>query len=217
MSLRASIHAVDERAGAAVPVTEKVQVDQGVAIDQTAQASQVIALTERWLERAVIGLNLCPFAKSVHVKGQIHYAVVCTDSREELLHALTDELLALISVEPLVRDTTLLIAPSVFPDFLEFHAFLPECDRLLKRMKLKGRVQIASFHPRFEFAGTEPNDITNYTNRAPFPILHLLREESISRAVQAFEEPDSIFEKNLQTLQALGHSGWDALGTQGGP
>ena len=176
------------------------------------ELAQVVPRTVAWLERAVIGLNLCPFAKGVHVKGQIHYAVSSADSREDLLQVLREELLALVALDPSVRDTTLLIAPSAYPEFWDFNTFLPDCDKLLKREKLQGVVQIASFHPRFEFAGAEPHDITNFTNRSPYPMLHLLREDSIDRAVQAFAQADEIFEKNMQTLQALGQTGWDALG-----
>ena len=177
-----------------------------------AEFAQVLPRTVHWLERAVIGLNLCPFAKGVHAKGQIHYVVSDADNREGLLEVLRAELLALVAQDPSVRDTTLLIAPLAFPEFWDFNTFLPECDRLLKRDKLQGIVQIASFHPRFEFAGAARDDITNYSNRAPYPILHLLREDSVDRAVQAFADPDTIFEKNMQTLQTLGKDGWDALG-----
>ena len=176
--------------------------------------ADVIASMTRWLERAVIGLNLCPFAKSVHVKGQVHYAVTQECTHAELLEALEYELNGLLAQESIVRDTTLLIAPSAFAEFLDFHDFLPQCDRLLRRMKLDGIFQIASFHPQFQFAGTDADDITNYTNRAPFPCLHLLREESIDRAVAAFPEPDAIFEKNKETLERLGLEGWKALDLQ---
>ncbi len=174
----------------------------------------VVTFTVQWLERAVIGLNLCPFAKGVHVKGQIHYVVTTASTHADLLESLKNELNGLQAQESIARDTTLLIAPVAFPDFLDFHDFLPDCDRLLRRMKLNGVFQIASFHPQFQFADTAPEDIANYTNRAPFPILHLLREESIDRAVEAFPEPDAIFEKNMQTLRDLGIDGWNALGVQ---
>ena len=173
-----------------------------------------VALTIKWLERAVIGLNLCPFAKSVHVKGQIHYAVTHVSTHADFLDALKFELNGLQAHASIARDTTLLIAPWAFPDFLDFNDFLPDCDRLLRRMKLDGIFQIASFHPKFQFAGTDADDITNYTNRAPFPILHLLREDSMDRAVAAFPEPDAIFETNMQTLENLGVEGWSALGVQ---
>lgn len=172
----------------------------------------VVADMRRWLERAVIGLNLCPFAKAVHTKGQIHYAVSAATDTEALRQHLQEELNALLAHDPSARDTTLLIVPQMLQDFLDFNDFLNVADRVLRRAKLEGVVQIASFHPDFQFGGTEPDDITNYTNRAPYPCLHLLREASIDRAVAAFPEAEAIFERNMQTLEALGLSGWDALG-----
>jgi hypothetical protein len=172
----------------------------------------VIADTRRWLERAVIGLNLCPFAKSVHVKGQVHYVVSPATMPQELRQDLQQELTALHVADPELRDTTLLIAPYCLQDFLDFNDFLGEADAVLAELGLEGELQIASFHPQFQFAGTDPGDITNYTNRAPYPTLHLLREASIDRAVEAFPEAELIYEKNMQTLQQLGHAGWSALG-----
>jgi uncharacterized protein len=172
----------------------------------------VIALTQKWLTSAVIGLNLCPFAKAVHVKGQIHYAISRDDQHSALLQALENELLALQACAPATRDTTLLMLPQAFPEFLEFQFFLSDCDRQLRRLKLHSVFQIASFHPHYQFAQTEPDDMGNYTNRAPFPILHLLREDSVARAVESFPEPESIYEKNLQTLTNLGLKGWTDLG-----
>jgi hypothetical protein len=167
--------------------------------------------TRRWLERAVIGLNLCPFAKAVHTKGQIHYAVTASADAEALLAALADELEALAECDPERRSTTLLVAPFVFPDFLDFNDFLELADRLLAEMKLNGFLQIASFHPQYQFAGTSLDDITNATNRAPYPTLHLLREASIDAAVEAFPEAESIYLKNIATLEALGPAGYAAL------
>lgn len=165
-----------------------------------------------WLERAVIGLNLCPFAKAVHVKGQIHFAVSTARDPKDLLQDLIRELKALVALDPSVRDTTLLIAPDCLPEFLDFNDFLAQADRALRALELKGIVQIASFHPGFQFAGTSAQDITNFTNRAPYPTLHLLREASIDRAVAAFPEAETIFEQNMQTLEQLGAAGWAALG-----
>lgn len=176
--------------------------------------ASVITATRQWVERAVIGLNLCPFAKSVHVKGQVHYAVSHATTRADLLQDLTTELQALQASDPAVRDQTLVIAPSVLSDFLDFNDFLHDADRALRQLGLEGVLQIASFHPQFQFAGTAEDDITNYTNRGPYPMLHLLREDSIARAVAAFPEPETIFEKNMQTLEQLGHAGWAALGLQ---
>lgn len=165
-----------------------------------------------WLERAVIGLNLCPFAKSVHVKGQIHWVVCASRDTRALLAALREELLALAASDPVQRDTTLLMAPGCLEDFLDFNDFLDEADALLDELALHGVLQIASFHPQYQFAGTAPDDITNHSNRAPYPTLHLLREDSIDRAVEAYPEAEAIYERNMQVLQQLGTAGWDALG-----
>lgn len=173
--------------------------------------STVIDGTRLWLERAVIGLNLCPFAKAVHVKGQIHYAVTDARDNDALRQVLTGELQALLALDATVRDTTLVIVPGMLQDFLDFNDFLGEADALLSEMDLEGVVQIASFHPRYQFGGTAPDDVTNNTNRSPYPMLHLLREESVDKAVAAFPEADAIFERNMARLEALGHAGWRAL------
>jgi hypothetical protein len=175
------------------------------------EQASVIEATRRWLERAVIGLNLCPFAKGVHVKGQIHWVVSLATEAQDLRQDLVRELSALHAADPEMRDTTLLVAPQCLQDFHDFNEFLGEADAALSELGLEGELQIASFHPQFQFAGTAPDDITNYTNRAPYPVLHLLREASIERAVEAFPEAEAIFEKNMQTLEQLGHEGWKAL------
>ncbi|WP_026432700.1 DUF1415 domain-containing protein [Paracidovorax oryzae] len=165
----------------------------------------------RWLERAVIGLNLCPFAKSVHVKGQVHYVVSEAEDARALIDDLQRELEALAEASPEQRDTTLLMAPRCMEDFLDFNDFLGLADDLVEAMDLGGILQVASFHPRFQFAGTEVDDVGNATNRAPYPTLHLLREESIDRAVEAFPEAEAIFERNIEMLEELGADGWAAL------
>lgn len=175
--------------------------------------AQVIADMQQWLERAVIGLNLCPFAKAVHVKKQIRYVVSNATRPDDLLQKLEDELALIARTAPGEIDTTLLVHPDVLNDFLDFHFFQQEAEALLKRMDLVGVFQIASFHPQFEFAGADSDDIANYTNRAPYPTLHLLREASIARAVAAFPDAADIYERNIETLQRLGHSGWQALWT----
>lgn len=171
----------------------------------------VVQDTVRWLERAVIGLNLCPFAKGVHTKGQIHYVVSAASDAEALAHDLARELQALAEISPEQRDTTLLMAPSCLQDFLDFNDFLGVADGLLESLDLGGTLQIASFHPQFQFAGTSQDDVTNCTNRTPYPTLHLLREDSIDRAVEAFPEAEEIFERNMEVLEKLGKEGWDAL------
>lgn len=177
----------------------------------TIAAAQAEADTRRWLERAVIGLNLCPFAKAVHVKAQIHYATYLPTEEADLMDALLSEARELAALDATVRDTTLLIAPNTLADFLDFNDFTARAERRLARAGFDGVLQLASFHPQFQFGGTEPDDIGNATNRAPYPTLHLLREDSVSRAVEAFPEAEAIFERNIETLEALGASGWAAL------
>jgi uncharacterized protein len=166
---------------------------------------------QRWLERAVIGLNLCPFAKAVHVKQQIHYATTRATDDEAVLQALANELAALLEIDPEVRSTTMLMVPDHLADFLDFNDFLGLADALIEDMGLESTMQIASFHPQYQFADTAPDDITNYTNRAPYPTLHLLRQDSVDRAVDAFPEAENIFGANIETLEKLGLAGWNAL------
>ena len=172
---------------------------------------KIIAVTTAWLERAVIGLNLCPFAKAVHVKQQIRYVVCRADEPGKLAETLVAELEYLDNSDPAVTDTTLLIHPFVFSDFLEYNDFLDVADAAIVKLGLEGELQIASFHPHYQFAGTEADDITNYTNRSPYPTLHLLREASVTRAVVAFPEAGDIYGKNIETLRELGKAGWDKL------
>lgn len=173
---------------------------------------QVLAATRLWLEKAVIGLNLCPFAKAVYVKNQVRLVVSHARHADDLLEELDRELDLLVATPAEQVDTTLLIHPTLFDDFLDFNDFLEVADGVVDEHGLEGVVQLASFHPKFQFDGTEPDDIGNYTNRAPFAILHLLREESVERAVEAFPQAETIFEENIKTLENLGHSGWKALG-----
>jgi len=171
----------------------------------------IVQTVRRWVDGAVIGLNLCPFAKAVQVKGQIRYVVSDATEAQDVLQDLSDELAYLANADPLVIDTTLLIVPHTLSDFYAFNAFEVLSERLLKRMRLTGQLQIAAFHPAFQFAGSEPDDVENCTNRSPYPILHLLREDSIDRAVQAFPDAADIYEKNMATLRKLGVRGWRAL------
>ncbi len=171
----------------------------------------VVADTQRWLQRAVIGLNLCPFAKAVDVKGQIHYAVSQSVGFKDLLEDLGRELKDLAALAPAVRDTTLLIAPDGLVDFLEFNDFLAQANRLVAKRGFEGIFQIASLHPRYEFADVQPDDMANFTNRSPYPTLHILREESIDRAVKAFPHAEAIFQTNIDTMRRMGRAGWEAL------
>lgn len=172
--------------------------------------AEILAATRHWLTRAVIGLNLCPFAKSVHVKGQVRYAISEATGLEGVLADLETELRTLADADPEQLDTTLLILPHALADFLEYNDALHFADLLLAQLRLEGTLQIASFHPHYQFDGTGPDDIENYTNRAPYPILHLLREASIERAVDAFPDAADIYERNQETLRRLGLEGWRA-------
>jgi hypothetical protein len=174
-------------------------------------AALAIAETRAWVRRAVIGLNLCPFARAVDVKDQIRYVFSDATDAETLLATLLVELQRLADTEPEQIDTTMVIHPRVLTDFEDFNDFLELADAAVEDMNLDGILQVASFHPRFQFADTEPDDITNATNRAPYPTLHLLREESVDRAVAAFPEAEAIFERNMETLEKLGPQGWAAL------
>jgi uncharacterized protein len=177
-----------------------------------ANEEQILAQTRHWLEKAVIGLNLCPFAKAVYVKNQVRFVVSKARHADDLLEELDRELDLLVATPASEIDTTLLIHPTLFEDFLDFNDFLEVAEGVIDEHELEGVIQLASFHPKFQFEGTTAYDISNYTNRAPFAILHLLREESVDRAVEAFPEADAIFEANITTLEKLGHAGWKSLG-----
>ena len=170
-----------------------------------------IALTRRWLERAVIGLNLCPFAKSVYVKQQVRFVLCDARDTDALLQVLREELQWLHGADPQHTDTTLIVHPYVLTDFLDYNDFLGVADDLVAELGIEGEIQIASFHPDYQFAGTAYDDIGNYTNRSPYPILHLLREASVARAVAVFPDPEAIVERNIATLEKLGVDGWRRL------
>jgi hypothetical protein len=167
--------------------------------------------TRAWVEQAVVGLNLCPFAKAPMAKGQIRYVVSETTDPRVLLDELGAQMTALVAADPSEVETTLLIHPNALVDFLDFNDFLEAADAALEELGFDGVLQIASFHPDYQFDGTEPDDPGNASNRSPYPTLHLLREASVDRAVEAFPEAEAIFENNLRTLEALGAQGWAAL------
>jgi hypothetical protein len=167
--------------------------------------------TRHWLERAVVGLNLCPFAKAVHAQGLVHFAVSRASEPREVLQDLSAELDALVALEPAVRETTLLLVPGCLHEFLEFNDLLRQADRLLRKRGLRGVIQLASFHPAYQFADSEPGDLANFSNRSPHPTIHLLREASIERALACVARPEAIYEANRRTLQRLGAQGWAEL------
>jgi hypothetical protein len=169
----------------------------------------IIEITRSWVDEAVIGLNLCPFAKAVQVKQQIRYVVSHADTPDDLQCDLKRELMHLRDTDAQVLDTTLLIHPWVLQDFFDYNAFLDIAQEVLELADLDGELQIASFHPDYQFADANTDDIENYTNRSPYPILHLLRESSIDRAVDAFPEASHIYERNMATMRSLGLDGWN--------
>jgi hypothetical protein len=173
--------------------------------------AEVVAAMQAWMEQAVIGLNLCPFARGVQQRNAIRWVVTDARTPMALAEVLAEELMRLTESDPAEIETTLLVHPGVFQEFEEFNDFLDVAEGLLDSLGLVGEVQIASFHPDYRFAGEPEDDISHATNRSPFPTLHLLREESVSRAVDALPAPDIIPERNIETLRRLGASGWAAL------
>lgn len=180
-------------------------------MDAAFDREEAEAAIRRWLERAVIGLNLCPFAKSAYVRNQVRIVISDADNIDDLRAELGEEMLRLRDTPPAQIDTTLLVHPQVLGDFLDYNDFLDDADALLQALELDGVLQVASFHPDYQFAGTEFDDAGNNTNRAPHPVLHLLREDSIDRAVAAYPEPDAIIERNIATMEKLGNAGYRKL------
>lgn len=167
--------------------------------------------TRIWLEKAVIGLNLCPFAKAVYMKRQIRFAVSGARDSDALAEDLVSELTHLASADPASLDTTMLIHPHALTDFSEYNDFLSAADAIVDALGWSGEIQIASFHPDYRFEDSSPEDIENYTNRSPYPMLHLLREASVEKAVAAFPEASDIYLRNMETLRQLGLPGWRTL------
>jgi len=180
----------------------------------TAFDAESIAIedTQKWLMEAVIGLNLCPFAKAVVVKDRVRYRVCLSSVTQDVLQMLGEELQFLATADASVVETTLLIAPYALPDFLDFNEFLGECDALLDSLGLVGELQVADFHPGYLFAGEPLDAMGHCTNRAPYPTWHLLRESSLDEAVAVFPDAALIFERNIATLKTLGAKGWADLG-----
>lgn len=179
--------------------------------DEPLTDEAVIAATREWLEKAVIGLNLCPFAKAVHAKRQVRYVVSQATDEEGLLQDLLHELQLLAAADPGDVETTLLVHPFVLRDFLDYNDFLDIADAAVEEVGLEGVLQVASFHPDYQFADSDPDDMGNFSNRAPYPTLHLLREDSVDKAVAAFPDADRIYEANIEALRKLGPEGWRRL------
>ena len=177
----------------------------------TPDSATVTDHTRQWLEKAVIGLNFCPFAKAPHVKNLVRISVSQARHLDGFLEDLDRELQLLGDTPADELETTLLVHPTLFPDFDTFNQMLDIADAAVVDNGLEGIVQIAPFHPDFQFEGTDSDDIGNYTNRSPYPTLHLIREDSIAKAAQAFPDASAIFERNIALLEEMGHEGWDKL------
>jgi hypothetical protein len=186
---------------------------QEASMDDKMEPDEIIAATRLWLEKAVIGLNLCPFAKAVYLREQIRYVVTDADRPEALVADLMAELRHLQATDPEQVETTLIIHPKVLTDFLDYNDFLEIAETVVEDLGLTGEIQVASFHPQYQFEGTGPDDIENYTSRSPYPMLHLLREASVERAVDSIPDPADIYEANIETMRRLGHAGWRRLFT----
>lgn len=170
---------------------------------------EIILAVRQWVETFVVGMNLCPFAKRELVKNRVRFVTTAATTAEQLLQVLQTEL-ELLSADPSV-ETTLLIHPAVLQDFYDFNDFLGFADSLLVDMELEGIYQVASFHPDYQFGGTRPGDAENYTNRAPYPVLHLLREESLERVIADYSDVDDIPERNIELMNSLGQDKLQAL------
>ena len=170
---------------------------------------EIILAVRQWVETFVVGMNLCPFAKRELVKNRVRFVTTAATTAEQLLQVLQTEL-ELLNADPSV-ETTLLIHPAVLQDFYDFNDFLGFADSLLVDMELEGIYQVASFHPDYQFGGTRPGDAENYTNRAPYPVLHLLREESLERVIADYPDVDDIPERNIELMNSLGQDKLQAL------
>lgn len=181
-----------------------------MALETSPHAPEIVA-TRRWLEQVVIGLNLCPFARAPHLKGRVRIVVSQARNEDELVADLAEELGHLAACDIDETETTLLIHPQVLGDFLDFNDFLDIADATVQALGLEGELQVASFHPDYQFGDAAPDAVENCTNRSPYPTLHLLREASIERAVDAVEDTDAIYQRNIETLRRIGWEGWEKL------
>ena len=170
---------------------------------------KIVASVRQWVELLVVGMNLCPFAKRELVNNRVRFAVTKAITEEQLLIALQAEL-ELLNSDPSV-ETTLLIHSNVLQDFYDYNQFLGYAESLLVRMRLEGVYQIAGFHPNYQFGGTDPEDVENYTSRSPYPMLHLIREDSLERVIAHYPDVDQIPSRNIELMNSLGRDKLQAL------
>jgi hypothetical protein len=173
--------------------------------------SSVEAGIRNWLERGVLGLNLCPFARRPYEAGQVRIAVSEAATEDALVGEVETELHRLAQTEPAALETTLLAVPGHFDDFLDFNDYLDVIDALLVALEYEGRFQVVGFHPDYRFGDAPTDDPAHATNRSPVPVLHLLREDSVERAVAELDDPDAIYRRNVERLRSLGLEGWQAV------
>ncbi len=171
---------------------------------QHPDAESVIARFRCWIERVVIELNLCPFARKPYQADLVRYVVSDAGAPELLLADLEQELELLREADAGKTETTLLIHPHTLQDFLDYNDFLGVVDDFLEQGGYRGEFQVASLHPEYRFAGAERDAAENYTNRSPYPALHILREAGIEQALAGFATPDRIPERNIRTMEKLG-------------
>lgn len=181
------------------------------ATPQPPSDAQAIAATQHWIERAVIGLGLCPFARTPVAQQRVRYRVSAARDTQTLAADLREEAQRLIAADPQQIETTVLIHPHVLGDFLDYNDFLDVAEATLAALGLDADLQIASFHPHYQFGDAEADAVENCTNRSPYPILHLLRADGVAAAIESVREPEAIYRRNIQTLRRLGRAGWDAL------
>ena len=165
---------------------------------------EVLSATRDWVERVVIGLDLCPFAKQPHAARQIRFVVSGATTEDALQDDLVEELRLLVASNTAAIETTLLIHPYVLQDFFAYNDFLDVAEAAVEALDLIGEIQVASFHPQYLFAELEADDPANYTNRSPYPMLHLLREASVERAVDSMPDTSEISRRNIERLRELG-------------
>ncbi len=164
---------------------------------------QAVSRVQRWVSEVVIGLNLCPFARAVYTKQQIRYVVLNATDTDHVADTLCDEMALLATLNASDTDTTILIVRNALEAFDDYNNFLGVADALIEGLGFTGVFQIASFHPRYQFDGTHADDVTNLTNRAPYPLLHILREDSVERAVSTYPDATNIYKRNMETMRAL--------------
>ena len=179
------------------------------AAKQNMPKPTIITPVKQWLEQSVIGFNLCPFAKHAFINDRIHFFVSTATTEQALIFDLRNELQRLEQNEDI--ETTLLIHPQILTDFYDYNDFLDSADGLLIDMDLEGVYQIASFHPNYQFAHTKSDNAENYTNRSPYPLLHLIREDSLEKAVANYPNPELIPERNINLMKEMGHDNLQSL------